>query len=61
MYVLHGKTPGKTCRGCKHLLRFKQGAKWFKCSLSKMTSSAATDWRASWPACGKYAEKEGEE
>lgn len=47
---------GITCKNCAHLLRYHQGARWMKCNLSKMTQSVASDWRAGWPACGKYEE-----
>ena len=60
MHGLYGKTDGKTCKACIHLLRFRQGTYWHKCNLSKMTKSTASDWRAGWPACGKYEESKVE-
>ena len=47
--ILESAPAGKTCKLCKHLLRFRQGTYWFKCDLSKMTNGAGTDWRAGWP------------
>jgi hypothetical protein len=53
--VMHGANghgqQGVTCKHCKHLyhhLRF------LKCDLNKMTRGPGTDWRAGWPACGKF-------
>jgi hypothetical protein len=54
MYARHGSTEGQTCRTCAHLQRYKQGTRWMKCELTRQTSGAATDWRAGWPACGKW-------
>ena len=56
MHNMYGKTEDKVCRLCTHLLRYHAGSNWLKCNISKMTSSVATDWKAGWPACGKYEE-----
>jgi hypothetical protein len=32
---------------------------YLKCELGPLSHGAATDWRASWPACGKYEDGEG--
>ena len=57
MLNIHGRMPGKTCKTCAHLQRYKQSARWMKCDLTKITGGTGTDWKASWPACGKYEEE----
>ena len=44
------------CRDCSHLCRedFPSGKSVRKCSVYGITSSAATDWRIGWTACGYY-------
>jgi hypothetical protein len=54
MHRKFGIKDGATCGGCKHFERYHQSTTWFKCALTKKTSGAATDWRARWPACGKW-------
>lgn len=56
MLAVYGETPGKTCKTCLLLKHYHQGARWMKCSKSKQTGGAGTDWRAGWPACGLYQE-----
>lgn len=58
MHEAYGKTEGVTCKTCVHLIRYQMGASWLKCELARQSSSAATDWRAKWPACGKYEKAE---
>lgn len=60
MHALHGKLPGKKCKGCKHLERWSYSRDYIKCSKSKMTHGAGTDWRTGWPACGLYEESEAQ-
>jgi len=58
MYALHGATEGHACKECKHL--FNHGGhthRYYKCDLQRITHGPATDWRTSWPACGKFQEK----
>jgi hypothetical protein len=57
MHAVYGVTQGRTCGHCVHLERYSQGTKWFKCGLSRKSSSVATDWRAGWPACGLFLEE----
>lgn len=61
MQARYGPGPeGVTCKNCVHLRRFRQGARWMKCGLSRITGGAGTDWRAGWPACGRYEEANGD-
>ena len=49
---------GRTCQECSHF--FRQGGvagHYFKCDLRRVTSGPATDHRARWPACGRFAER----
>jgi hypothetical protein len=60
MWRIHGKAQGCRCGRCAHLVRVRYANSYLKCGLSVMTSSAATDWRASWPACGAFMAGKGE-
>ena len=56
MHGLHGHGPeGQTCKGCVHLLR----GGYLKCELYGVTSCESSDWRAKWPACGKFKATDG--
>jgi len=62
MHLVYGKTDGKFCKTCDHLISSK-GTMYmdrvvFKCTKSKMSHGAATDWRVGWDACGLYVEAE---
>jgi hypothetical protein len=49
---------GKRCKECALLIRRDDCAKvYLKCALRANTRGPATDHRAGWPACGKFAEK----
>lgn len=55
LYALHGKTPGRTCGECQHLIRVKPGQNsYLKCDLTKITHGPGTDWRRKWQACGAF-------
>ncbi len=55
MHKMYGRGPEEaTCSACRFFVRLRRGNTYFKCRLNKMTHGAATDWRASWPACGKF-------
>lgn len=59
MIRLYGECLGERCAQCCHLVR-KHGdhAGYFlKCEEAGITASAATDWRAGWPACGKWEDR----
>ena len=58
MHRMYGLSKSHTCGKCKFFLRFHQSTTWFKCDLTTFTGGAATDWRAKWPACGKWEESE---
>ena len=60
MYYLHGTTEGKTCRQCAHLFDNNAGNRhhYYKCQWHHVTAGPATDWRTSWPACGKFQEQD---
>lgn len=55
MHTLFGRRDEQTCGQCALLLRRKSGKRtYLKCTLNRQSAGAATDWRASWPACGKF-------
>jgi hypothetical protein len=54
MHRMYGTSQPNTCQGCASFQRFQQGARWFKCALVDSTGGAGTDWRANWPACGRF-------
>ena len=57
MHRLHGHGGGLKCGTCLHCLRFDYHRRvYFKCELSHISHGAGTDWRVSWPACGKHSE-----
>ena len=57
MLEVYGRTPGKRCRTCVHLVG-KQWAKvYYKCELTRQSNGTKTDWGRSWPACGEYEER----
>jgi hypothetical protein len=52
MIRLHGAGEG-TCGDCAHLKTRDFGRnRYFKCDRCRMSASANTDWRKTWPACG---------
>lgn len=53
----HGE-PGATCGACAHLVVKQFAGRYFKCALYGNTASAASDWRKSWPACGRFSANE---
>jgi hypothetical protein len=58
MHASHGHGPeGVSCRDCVFLERHRYTKTYLKCRRYNVTSSEATDWRASWPACGAYQVK----
>lgn len=60
MHKMYGAAEGKQfCSGCEFFIRHKPSkTSYFKCTLTEMTHGAGTDWRANWPACGKFKTKE---
>lgn len=56
----YGAVEGKTCHDCANLYAGYPGRRRvLKCELARMTSSAASDWRAGWVACGKFQPIDG--
>ena len=57
MRKLYGYRDDRTCRECCYFDRVRHRAKThFKCSWYGDTRGEATDWRATWKACGKFEE-----
>lgn len=54
MHRMYGATEGQVCKHCAHLVHADPYVRIYKCDQSKMSASAATDWRQKWPACGKF-------
>lgn len=62
MHDRHGSSPGNICANCIHFARRAGGRRAFpKCKLYGNSSSRATDWGFSWPACGLFERREAEE
>lgn len=54
----HGSVELK-CGTCQHLHRhIGRAHDYFKCHLYSKSSSAASDFRAKWPACGAYVQEQ---
>lgn len=58
MLQKYGAGPDRaTCGTCQHFLRrtrYGKNGHFMKCLLFGDSKSESTDWRAGWPACGKY-------
>ena len=54
MHAMYGKVEGARCRGCQHLLRYRQSKAWYKCEQTTITHGEGTDWSPRWQACGLY-------
>jgi hypothetical protein len=55
MQEKHGTLEGKTCKDCKHLLRFDYHDRiYYKCELWIVSHSTATDVRLKDKACGLW-------
>lgn len=62
LLAVYGKQPGHTCGECKHLVTWRFASDYFKCELSRsrgQSGGPSTDWRKSWPACGRFEPGEG--
>lgn len=59
MHGVYGVGPdGAMCKTCVKLIRRRWSSKvYLKCSLFVDSHGPATDWRAAYPACGKYEEE----
>ena len=51
MVRMYGRSEGHTCGACDHLIWV---GGWRKCELYSLSDSATSDWRISWPACGRW-------
>ena len=60
--VVYGPGPeGAKCKTCVHCrYPLHQSGRFWKCDLRRLTHGRATDHRVTWPACGKYEERQGE-
>jgi hypothetical protein len=59
MFKLYGRHPGETCKTCAHLVRDHYRDKnYLKCNMTRQTRGPGTDWRAGWPACGRWEKAE---
>lgn len=55
MWRAYGRTPAHRCGSCRFFLRHRGGdTRWAKCALTMQTQGPGTDWRAQWPACGRW-------
>ena len=63
MHAVFGHGPeGEACRACVFLISMPGNIRsYLKCSQSRISRSASTDWRAKWPACGAFKKKEEKE
>ncbi|MBU0493895.1 MAG: hypothetical protein KKA73_00690 [Chloroflexi bacterium] len=57
MHAVYGRTPGHTCGQCTHLVGRRYSRVYYKCAYGPQSASPATDWRKSWPACGRFEEE----
>jgi len=55
MWRAFGRHNGRMCGSCRYFLRHREGkTSWAKCALTMQTQGTGTDWRARWPACGRW-------
>lgn len=54
MLSAYGQARGHTCGECRHLITKVYANTYFKCSKSRVTGGAATDWRKRWAACALF-------
>ena len=52
-------SPNNKCGECAHLYPTQHARTYYKCDLHKNTNSANSDWRKTWPACGRFTPKDG--
>ena len=59
MHMLFGKKQGRTCKECMSFERLRAGKRIHpKCLRYGVTLSSASDWKASYEACGAIIERE---
>ena len=60
LVAIYGPGPeGVTCSQCIHFYRKQYANTYFKCRLAGDSRTPRTDWRARWPACGRFEAGEG--
>ena len=60
MHRMYGENGGHRCATCIHLVARRYANTYYKCDLTIRTMGPATDWRTSWPACGRYESRQKE-
>ena len=50
----YGRAEGRKCGDCARLVAHGKNRTVYKCSMARVSCSAATDWRKKWEACGKW-------
>lgn len=60
MYRMYGRTDGQRCGDCVHLYHIsgRGPSSYPKCDLNVDTGGPGSDWGKSWPACGKWEQRE---
>ena len=56
MHRMYGVAEGLKCATCAHLYEKRWDKSYYKCGLNRDSNGPATDWRKTWPACGKWEE-----
>lgn len=57
LIMKYGRTEGKQCKTCKHLIYHQRTRRWYKCLVRGVTSGKGTDHGCTWNACGLYEEE----
>ncbi len=58
MWRLYGQRADRQCAQCLQLVRKPWGLQYYlKCRVVGVEGKTATDWRAGWPACGRFRER----
>ena len=59
LVAIYGTGPeGAICSQCVYFWRKKRANVYFKCRLAGNSDTPRTDWRARWPACGRFTPRE---
>ena len=53
MHYYYGCAEGK-CEDCEHFITIRHDRLYHKCEMYGVSSSEASDWRCSYPACGLF-------
>ncbi len=58
MHALFGAHQGAACKDCGYYRSYEyRGKKYRKCAIYGITNSEASDWRASYIACGLFPDR----